>query len=378
MKKIKPALFFLLFTVVGGLIGYSAGKLGLLAFVENFSGLHLLVWLLVGLPLGWLLAILAHELGHVVAGLAQGFTFYGLTVGPLAWERKQGRVRFRWNRNINLSGGLALMLPRGQERLRARFLTFVAGGPLASVVFAALLFWLAAQVAPGQWLQLLLGGTALLSAVIGVSTLIPLQSGGFSSDGLRLLTLSRNNERARTEVTLLELMAQLRSGSSLEELPVGRIERAMELPSTPPVYRLSFAYYLYLYYAYREAYPRADELLRSVMAGLDCYPAGLRGAFYLEEAIFSALYRDDLPAAEAAYARYQPATFIQAIDSKMAEAALARARGDAARVGQLLTEMEAELPHVMYRATLPLYRQRLAHLLREVSPWPAAGERAFD
>jgi len=69
-----------------------------------------------------------HELGHVIAGLMVGFKFRMYIVGPLMIEREEGRLRFKWNRNLNLFGGMALCLPQDAWQLARRFIWFASGG----------------------------------------------------------------------------------------------------------------------------------------------------------------------------------------------------------------------------------------------------------
>jgi hypothetical protein len=115
------------------------------------------------------LAGLAHELGHVIAGWLVGFQFRLLVFGPMRLERgASGRVRARLNQDPALFGGIACSLPTDNRDLIKRFAWFVAGGPVMSLAFAALLV-LPLVFARG-WFGLFtwfaLGLTALCSAAL--------------------------------------------------------------------------------------------------------------------------------------------------------------------------------------------------------------------
>jgi len=190
----KKVLSILLMLGGGGLIGYLIGGLlkgdgGGESAIPKEHG----IWMFLSLLVWYFIVVGVHELGHVFAGRWQNFDFHGLTIGPFSWKPDAaGKIRFKWNTSLNLAGGLAIMLPNGDERLRQRFMWFGAGGPIASVLLALLLygFYL---LAPDRSLGAgLLFVGALLSAAIFVATILPFRAGGFSSDGLRILTFARN------------------------------------------------------------------------------------------------------------------------------------------------------------------------------------------
>jgi hypothetical protein len=145
-----------------------------------------------GLLLVSLLTIGVHELGHAVLGNWQGFQLQWLTVGPFRWQREGKQIRVRWNTSLAAAGGLLVSVPRGDHQLRRRYLRFVAGGPLASLLLASVAlsgYGLLATPAFRQPLGFSLVMTATVSGAIALVTLLPLHLGGFASDGARLLTL---------------------------------------------------------------------------------------------------------------------------------------------------------------------------------------------
>ncbi len=185
------------FALVGGIGGFliasrlkAAGKLPHLA-EWHFAAVLVLAWM----------TILWHELGHVAGGWLSGFRLLLLAAGPLKIERSYNRLRLRFNRQPALWGGLAATAPlngaakSGDSMLRALLLV-VAGGPSFSLIGALLL-------APAYWmagshndLAILLGIAGALSLVIALATLLPASSGGYKSDGARLLQLFRGGPPA--------------------------------------------------------------------------------------------------------------------------------------------------------------------------------------
>jgi hypothetical protein len=156
-------------------------------------------------------ALLAHELGHVLAGWLVGFRFQLLVIGPLRLERGvSGRVRLRLNRDPALFWGVASSLPTSNRDVIKKFARFAAGGPTTSLAFAALMV-LPLALAPswfGPLARVALALTGLCSGALGLATAIPMSKGTFLlSDGARVLRLARGGAPAARDAALLQLEA---------------------------------------------------------------------------------------------------------------------------------------------------------------------------
>jgi len=181
-----------------------------------------------GLLAAWLCLFL-HELGHVVAGLAVGFRFHLLALGMLRIDRgSDDRVRLRWNRDLRLAGGVGGAAPIDKARLGPRFAIQVLGGPLASLLVAlaahlTLLSW------PGApWVaRVSLEWVRLLSALIGLETLLPIRNGAFVNDGLRFLRLIGRGPIAEREAGLLVWYAEAAMGIPARERDLAGLTRVL-------------------------------------------------------------------------------------------------------------------------------------------------------
>ncbi len=170
--------------------------------------------LLLGIPAAWL-CVVVHELGHLAAGLAVGFRFQFFGVGPLMiLSDPAGRLRFEWNREPALFGGVACALPTRTDGLRPRFAWVVSGGPVASLLLALV----AAAALPmlagaNRLVDVELQWVRLLSAGVFLATILPLPipNGPFVSDGTRLLRILGRGPLADRELALLTLTS-LQSG----------------------------------------------------------------------------------------------------------------------------------------------------------------------
>lgn len=154
----------------------------------------------------WIVAYYAsgivHEGGHVVAGLAQGWKFELLVVGPLKLYRgKDGKVRLGIEKNILLWCGIGGTAPaeRSEANLK-KFARTLLAGPAASILFGMLcgisLFW----------------GVTVFRAMM---TFIPIGMGIFClnpkaktgilySDGGRFLRIVKGGKTAAEEKAIFE------------------------------------------------------------------------------------------------------------------------------------------------------------------------------
>ncbi len=171
--------------------------------------------------------LLVHELGHVAGGRLAGMRFLMLTVGPLRLQREGARLRLSFANTINLWGGLAVMLPTTTDGFRRRFATMIAGGPLASLLLAAL-GGLGASLSSGRGAM---GFTVLagFSAAIFVVTMMPLTAGGFASDGGQLLALRRQDHGADLRAILATIASSSLSGTRPRDYDAHLIATALTL-----------------------------------------------------------------------------------------------------------------------------------------------------
>ena len=382
MKKVLSRLIPLLVgALVGGVIGGLAAKYG-------FGNLKAAPWsggqklsLLALLPVAWLLAVLAHELGHVLLGRLNGFVFHWLAVGPFMWKQEAGRLRFSWNKNLNTAGGMALCVPPDQHDLRRRFIAFALGGPLASVVFAAVALgvWAllpAATSGAGQVLKAGGAATGGISALVALATLVPLHAGGFYSDGARALNLWRNGPAGRLEVALFSALIPSMAGTRPRELPTGLLQAGAALPAELP-FKLYVFHYLYLIRLDQGQTEQAAHYLHEYRERLALMPPALQGGGWLESAFFAAAYQHDLPAAQAFFARYRPSSLIQADVPARAEAALARAAGNAERARTKAELALREVPKNLDRGSAHLYAEWLTETVQWAETHAAAPASAI-
>lgn len=134
------------------------------------------------------LAIVIHELGHVVGARLAGLRFRMFVVGPLM-IRPEG---VSYNSNLTLWGGItAAGLPPDHPSPRAAMLAFCMAGPILSLLGTL------AMLAPSIKIK----AFGFSSAAIALATLIPIGT----SDGARVLQLLRNSAEGQRFIALATL-----------------------------------------------------------------------------------------------------------------------------------------------------------------------------
>lgn len=208
----RSALPMLAGAVFGGCVGFVGAKFGTDLLVRLDGPKALIFVSLATLPLVWLFVVAVHEFGHVVGGWLTGGKLILYVVGPFMWKRTPAGLRFSWNTNVNVAGGLAACLPLDLGRVTPRRLAvMIAGGPVSSVALTVAALWLAAGITPrvdGLVLGLAQHAalfTAAVSALIFLVTAAPGAAGGFKTDGRRFLELLRGDARSEQEQAMIAL-----------------------------------------------------------------------------------------------------------------------------------------------------------------------------
>ena len=363
LKSIKWAAVFL--TMAGGAVGYFGAQAGLQASnnlppVVSFSLFILLV------P-SFFFVIALHEAGHAFMGIRVHFDFRFYVVGPFMWEKENGEWKFKWNKNINLSGGMVLCLPTDSHNLTKRFALYAAGGPLASLLTSGLFLGLYAilntthsssllvQLAT-SWMWILF----LLSMVIFVLTAIPFHTNGFSSDGARVFRLYRGGDTAAVEVMLLKVIASSCSGLRPSRLNKAELEASLTLAEKIKAPMGLYFHYYYFYHAFEnQQLDLAEEQLTHYLDKADNIPAGLRSSIFLDAAFFYAVGRKDTEKAMHYFSQFKPSALVAKSTILAVEASLAMLKNEKQEAVHLIDKALEEMPKAMDRGIALFIKEKL-------------------
>ncbi len=377
MKNKKYNFRNIIFFIIFVSLGFTAGYMGVSFFANGdpesmptpLANKILIIPIFI---VGFFIALALHELGHVLAGLSVGFDFRIYTVGPFMIEKEEGRLLFKWNRNLNTSGGLALCLPRNEHRLKPKFIRFIAGGPSASFLWgliALVLYWFIPFDSSNIFLwsiEKLLVISSLSSFLVFLITIVPMRSGGFFSDGARIINLMKGGTQSELDFTLLQLSAQLYSGIRPRELNEKMMTHAINLSIDSP-----FKAYVHnmLYYHYLDCneLEKAKSQLYLYESYLDSIPKGYQATVWLDKAYFEALYNGDAANASEYFKKADIGAIIpksQVLRTKAAIAFVAEEWDEAIRIAE---EAIKALPKSMDKGTAVAEKEWLESIIQKAN-----------
>ncbi|WP_155975669.1 M50 family metallopeptidase [Daejeonella oryzae] len=357
-NKLLKSMGFILFLALGAVVGYFVGKIGFgpSAGTPRFAFMPVGITLLVLLIPLFFVVIAVHEAGHALAGIRMKFDFRMYVVGPLLWKKEQNKWQFNWNKNVNTAGGLVICLPVGTENLRERFAVYAAGGPAASLLLAGIAYGLhhllnGFAFGPSPLLQIISYTFLLLSLfslIIFLATMIPMHSGGFSSDGMRMLRLLKGGDAARFEVLIIKIVSGSTSGIRPRLMNKEDLIEAQLLAE-----KLNNPFGVYLHaYLFQSAFDGgnmdlAEQHLLDYIQKADAVPAGMRNSVWLEAALFYALGKNDLNEASKYWDQFKPSTFISKAEVFAAEAAMSHLKNERETAFEKIKASIIELPNMM-------------------------------
>ena len=220
----------------------ATGTLQYLLPEENKNDLFVIFCLVAAI----FLALAAHELGHLLTGLASGFRFWLFVVGPLGIKRtEEGKIKVYLNTDLAFAGGVASSAPvaPAPDNFR-KFASAILAGPLTSLGLGIICLLLFPYVGPA--FSTLLGFTGIVSMGIFLATTVPGRSGGFFTDRARYQRLMRPGKTRDTEQALLEVVAISSSQNSYRNLDLTKL--ALIQDDEDPMIRYIGHYYACLYY----------------------------------------------------------------------------------------------------------------------------------
>ena len=244
------------------------------------------------------LTILIHELGHVVGGKLARFRFVMLIVGPFKVQQESGKLILGLNKWLQMSGGLALSIPEDTRATAGRLLLYIAGGPVASLLFALIcgfsVYFLhdaGGSVGAGYLVPTLLFA-CLFNGGIAIVTLLPLPTSGFDNDGKQLLDILRGGKKANIKLLMHAVSAETIKGIRPREWTGDYLEEVMELTRDQRADRNLVVANLMGYYHYldKSEVGRAGDCIKVLADNILDSPTYLQAGLWLEILFFQARY----------------------------------------------------------------------------------------
>jgi hypothetical protein len=237
-----------------------------------------------------LLALAAHEIGHLLAAWAAGFRLNPRNPSEYA------AGKFAAGRKLYSCEGLRLgvlsLEPRKLDNLSHRLLSVVIAGPLTSLGLALVLEIFAQLTTPALLTEFSLHVLAGFSFLVGVAELLPDAGKGNFSDGERLLMLFKSDAAAGRWVFVLQAQTALARGEhprTWDQVAVVK-SAALDDESRDAV---TARWLAYLWAAERQDITAATKYLEETLANPAAISAGVGDRLFLEAAVFQGWFRED-------------------------------------------------------------------------------------
>lgn len=362
---LKKVLTFITFLICGGGLGFVIGKL---LRANTLPQLEVSPIIIIPLAIPIFIIVIAwHEAGHAWAGVKVGFDFRMYIVGPFLWEKQQHQWKFQWNKDINKAGGLVMCLPTDTHNLSQRFMLFVLGGPLASLlltIICGVVYGFLLNTTSGiSTLHIFLILTGVMSFAIFIATIIPSKIGGFYSDGARALRLAKGGDTAKFEILMITTIANTTTGIRPKDLDLGQLQEMNEI-----AIRLNEPFRVYIHsFLHQAAFDKgeldtAEKHLLDYVNDAQEIPEGLRNMVWLDAAFFYAYARKNLEEANRYWQQFKVVPMIPKAQILATQAAIDYLKEDIPLALNNLEESLKELPNMIDKGGAIALKDRLLTL----------------
>ena len=230
MKRIIKLILGL---VIGFTLGFAGVIIGITLFsditfseflektisIDILSMLGIMLTSFASFFIALFLQIILHEGGHLVCGLATGYTFVSFRIGNLTLIRKDGKFLFK-RFSIAGTGGQCLLAPPHKPLNEISTAWYNMGGALANLLSAtiALIPIFCIHGMPSSVITFLVI-FSIIGYFLALTNGIPLKLGGIGNDADNMRLLLKNAESKQALVTQLQVNALLQEGVRLKDMP---------------------------------------------------------------------------------------------------------------------------------------------------------------
>lgn len=167
-----------------------------------------------------LLHIILHEGGHLLAGLATGYTFVSFRIGSYTWVKgEDGRIHIK-KMMLKGTGGQCLMCPPACPVEECPYMWYHLAGGLMNLGLGILCVCLYAFFLPENPITFALFEIfGLIGILLGLNNLIPIKSAGIQNDGRNVIDLTGNTDAKRCINLVLQLNALLTMADTYADIP---------------------------------------------------------------------------------------------------------------------------------------------------------------
>ena len=321
--------------------------------------ISILVCLSLALLVAFPLQLIAHELGHALAGRLMGGYLLRFVIGP--WRGSRFRSGFRWKRVRSLKGigGFVQTLMPADSRFKRAMSVMLLGGPLANLSLATLA-WLIIYFGAYWPLQVFSAAILLFGLLLGVLNLVPFKVSGFMTDGAQLLQLWRKPEALANALRTTRIARASVDGLRPRDFDKHDVA-AFDPEKVTGMERFVALLVHFSVAADSGDIPKARDFLQRALADWDSWPDGFRQLLAVSQAMLSAEVDADPVAARAWLAKAEGG-LVEDFQLAWIEAQIAQLEGRMGDRDRHLQELQRCLADTVYLGDERVYREKLAAL----------------
>jgi hypothetical protein len=208
---------------------------------------------------------------------------------------------------------------------------------------------------------------AILSFLIFLITIIPIHSGGFSSDGARILRILKGGEPAHFEVLLLKIIAQSTGGIRPKLIAIDELEEAKTLAK-----KLNLSYGVYMHGLLHQTtfdlgqLEKSENHLLNYLEEIEEIPAGMRNTVWLDAAFFYAYAKADLDSALKYWNQFKANAFVSKALIYATEAAISFLKSDHQNALAKINDSLKEIPNMLDKGNGIALEERMLNLKNNI------------
>lgn len=215
LQKLLPAIMFLLMGAVCGVF------ISLYAFSDvdgKTEGESLLAFalLLIGVYAAMFVQIIIHEAGHLVFGLASGYSFSSFRISSLTLIKSQGKFKLR-RLKVPGTAGQCLMVPPDLVDGKIPVVLYNLGGSLMNMLSAVAFVCLHVVLSGAPSALMLI--FAVVGFVFALINGVPIRAQMTNNDGVNALEVMREPEAMHSFWVQLKTVEQISKGIRLKDMP---------------------------------------------------------------------------------------------------------------------------------------------------------------
>lgn len=230
--KILSAINIIIMMTSFGYIGFRIAQTA--RKIDNSEKTFLIILILgyASMAVGFIVHIILHEGGHLIAGIISGYKFVSFRIGSLALiMNKHDKLELR-KMTIMGTGGQCLMCPPDVETEKCPYKLYHSMGGLTNI-FLGLLAIIFRIILPNNLVSFcFLEIFGVIGIALGLTNLIPAKNNGIQNDGYNLIDLKHNLMARECMNLVLSLNAQITVADSYDELPKHMVDKLKHIDFT--------------------------------------------------------------------------------------------------------------------------------------------------